>query len=310
MKLHYGLDGAAEYRGGYVAIGNFDGVHRGHQAMIAVLVRRAHSSGVPAVVFTFHPHPVELLRPEQMPPSLSTVERKTELLGRFGVDAVIAYPTDTALLELTPEQFFDRVILGELDAKGLVEGPNFFFGHDRAGDVGTLKQLCDSACLTLDVVEPVKVDGQLVSSSLVRARIADGNVAEAVALLGHPYRIHGEVVKGAGRGSTLGFPTANLREVATLMPADGVYAGIAHFEERSFAAAINVGANPTFDDDRAKLEVHLIGFSGNLYEEQIEVDFLERIRGVEKFENGDALRQQLERDVELSRDVAKRAGCQ
>lgn len=309
MKLYYGLDGAAEYRGGYVAIGNFDGVHRGHQAMIAVLVSRAHSAGVPAVVFTFHPHPVELLRPDQMPPSLSTVQRKTELLGKFGVDAVIAYPTDTALLELTPEQFFDRVILGELNAKGLVEGPNFFFGHDRAGDVGTLQQLCDGAGLTLDVVEPGKVDGKLVSSSLVRARIADGDVAEAVSLLGHPYRIHGKVEKGAGRGSTLGFPTANLHKVPTLMPADGVYAGIAHFERQCFAAAINVGANPTFDDDRAKLEVHLIKFAGDLYEKTIDVDFLERIRGIERFENVDALRQQLERDVDFSRDVAERAEC-
>ena len=189
MHLLHGFDEPAFHRRGYVAIGNFDGVHRGHQRMIGLLVRLAHDKGVPAVVFTFDPHPTSILRPDKNPQSLSTVEHKAELLGKHGVDCVIAYPTDRALLDLTAEAFFEQIVLKEFQAIGLVEGPNFRFGRDRAGDITTLKQLCDDSGLTLDVVEPVEYGEEMVSSSVVRSRIADGRISEAIEQLGHAYRI-------------------------------------------------------------------------------------------------------------------------
>ncbi|NOX53093.1 MAG: bifunctional riboflavin kinase/FAD synthetase, partial [Planctomycetes bacterium] len=211
MKLLHGFEAPELYRGGFVSIGNYDGVHRGHQAMVAKLVERARAAGVPAVVFTFEPHPIRLLRPQQAPPSLSTLDRKAELLAACGIDCLIAYPTDWELLRLTPQEFFERIIRTELQATGLVEGPNFFFGHNRAGNVETLRQLCQQADVDLEVVSPLKIGSQMVSSSRIRRLIAEGAIAEAVKLLGHPYRIRGRVGAGAGRGRRLGFPTANLQ---------------------------------------------------------------------------------------------------
>ncbi|HID22703.1 MAG TPA: bifunctional riboflavin kinase/FAD synthetase, partial [Planctomycetaceae bacterium] len=160
MKLLHGFEAPELYRGGFVSIGNYDGVHRGHQAMVAKLVERARAARVPAVVFTFSPHPIKLLRPNEAPPSLSTLSRKAELLATCGIDCLIAYPTDRELLRLAPEEFFDQIIRNELQASGLVEGPNFFFGHNRAGNVQTLRRLCESAGIELEVVPPLKVGDQ------------------------------------------------------------------------------------------------------------------------------------------------------
>jgi riboflavin kinase / FMN adenylyltransferase len=303
MKLLHGFESPTLYRGGFVSIGNFDGVHRGHQAMIAALVRHARSAGVPAVVLTFEPHPITLLRPEQSPPQLNTPERKAELLGRCGVDCTIAYPTDWDLLNLSPQEFFDRIVLGELQARGLVEGPNFFFGHGRAGDIHTLEQLCRQAGLVLEIVPPVTIEGQMVSSSVVRSLISGGRIAEAVALLGHPYRVRGTVVSGAERGRQLGFPTANLDGIHTLLPPDGVYAGVAHHAGRRYPAAVSLGPNTTFGEDARKLEVYLIGFSGDLYGHELDLDFIERLRDMRSFANIEELRQQLEQDVEQTRQL-------
>ena len=308
MELQRGFDNPAAYRGGYVSIGNFDGVHRGHQSIVSVLVAQARQAGVTAVVLTFDPHPIHLLRPQHAPPSLSTIDRKAELLQGCGVDCVIAYPTDEALLDLTPEQFFERIIRSELNVLGLVEGPNFFFGRDRAGDIETLHSLCDGAGLSLDVVPALQFGDRMVSSSAIRSDIAAGRVSHAVDLLGHPYRLQGNAVKGAERGSVLGFPTANLEQIETLLPADGVYAGMAQVSGTSLAAAVNIGHNPTFDEAMRKVEVHLIDFNGDLYGERLEVDLFERVRDIVQFDSVEALKQQLLNDVEQVRAVAKRQG--
>ena len=301
MKLLYGFEDRKAFRGGFVSIGNFDGVHRGHQSMISALVRQAKSAGVPAVVLTFDPHPIRLLRPGQAPPSLSTLQRKAQLMEKLGVDCLIAYPTDWDLLKLTPEAFFQKIIQAQLEAKGLVEGPNFFFGHNRAGDIAKLQLLCEEAEMTLQVVPPLEVGESFVSSSRVRSLITEGGMAGAVELLGHPYRVQGTVRTGAKRGRSLGFPTANLEDVATLLPKDGVYAGIGYERNQSYAAAINVGPNPTFGEAERKLEVHLIEFSGDLYGETLDVDFLERMRDTMTFQNVDALRDQLRDDIQTVR---------
>ncbi len=176
MQLLHGIEPTDNCRGGYISIGNFDGVHQGHQRMIAALVGRARAERVPAVVLTFDPHPIALLAPQHTPPSLSTLERKVALLDSHGVDVVIAYPTSRELLQLSPEQFFDQIIVGGLNARGLVEGPNFCFGRDRAGTVETLRELCDRSGLTLDIVEAVLWEGQVVSSSGVRSAISQGQL--------------------------------------------------------------------------------------------------------------------------------------
>lgn len=304
MKFLRGFDDPPAYRGGFVAIGNFDGVHRGHQTMMVRLVANARSAGVPAVAFTFDPHPITLLRAGQAPPSLTTLERKLELLEQCGADCVIAYRTDKALLHLTPRDFFDQVVIGELAARGLVEGPNFCFGHNRAGTIETLREFCDDAGLLLEVVPPVKVGDHLVSSSTVRGLIAAGRVARARELLGYPYLIEGIVARGAERGRTIGFPTANLERVPTVLPSEGVYAGRARQGARWFAAGINVGPNPTFGDQRPKLEVHLADFTGDLYGQTLRVEFLDRLRDTTRFSGVDELKTQLRKDMDAARALA------
>lgn len=296
----------AELRGGAVAIGNFDGVHRGHAALVERLRQRAAEVGGPALVFTFDPHPVRLLRPQEAPPPLTWTERKAELLAALGVDATIAYPTDEALLALEPREFFDRIVREALGARALVEGPNFRFGRGRQGDTRLLADLAAAASLSLDVVEPLLVDGDYVSSSRIRGLIAAGDVAAAAQLLTEPYRIRGLVRHGAGRGAKLGFPTANVDGIDTLIPAVGVYAGLAWRGGQRWPAAINVGPNPTFGEHALKVEVHLISARESLYGEVLEVDFLERLRGVMAFAGPEALQAQIARDVEAAREVIER----
>lgn len=288
-----------------MTIGNFDGVHRGHARIIERLLAQARRVNGPAVVFTFDPHPVRLLRPDDCPPPLTWTDRKAELLAELGVDAMLAYPTDDALLSLTPEEFFQRILLEALEARAIVEGPNFFFGHGRAGDVEFLKRLCDQQGLTLEVVEPLQIGGSIVSSSRVRHLIAAGKVQEAAALLTRPYRIRGMVTHGAGRGSKIGFPTANVAAIDTLLPGPGVYAGRASVQSVSRPAAINIGPNPTFGDQGIKVEAHLLDFHGPLYGEAIEVDFLARLRDIHHFSSIDELKEQLHRDIARTREIAQ-----
>lgn len=294
-------------RGGVIAIGNFDGVHRGHQRMVDVLTTRARADGVPAVAVTFDPPPVALLRPEHAPPCLTLPHRKAQLLKQYGVDQVLIWPTSAELLRLSPRAFFYDIVLGQLRATGMVEGPNFYFGRNRTGDVEVLKDFCAQAGIWLEIVQPVLEGDGLVSSSRIRTLIAGGDLDAAVAMLGHAYRLSGEVVRGAGRGgSELGFPTANLGGLATLVPAEGVYAGFCELQGQEYEAAVNVGQNPTFGDESTKIEVHIIGWSGELYGKQFNVDLVARIREVQTFGSAERLKEQIHRDIESARRLCAR----
>jgi riboflavin kinase/FMN adenylyltransferase len=293
-----------EARGGAVSIGNFDGVHRGHVAIVRKLLERAEAVGGPAIVFTFDPHPVRILRPEQCPPPLTWTERKAELLAAQGVDWIVAYPTDEALLQLSAAEFFERIVRESLAARALVEGPNFYFGHNREGDVKRLGQLSAAAGVSLDVVPPVEIDGAIVSSSRVRDLIRQGDVEHAGRLLSAPYRIRGMVMHGAGRGAKIGFPTANLSAIDTLLPAQGVYAGRAEVAGVTYPAAINLGPSPTFGDAIIRVEIHLVGLDDALYGQPLEVDFLARLRDIRPFDSPAALIDQLNRDVEQTKRIA------
>ena len=217
---------------------------------------------------------------------------------------MIAYPTDEALLALDPREFFDCIVRGRLAARAMVEGPNFCFGRQCAGDVRLLGELCAQAGISLTVVEPLRMDDGYVSSSRVRDLIRTGDVAAAGKMLTQPYRIRGFVTHGAVRGSRLGFPTANVAAIDTLLPAPGVYAGRALVDEMVWPAAINLGASPTFGEQAFKVEVHLIGFAGSLYGRPLEVDFLSRLRDIRPFASVDELKQQLAKDIEASRRIA------
>jgi riboflavin kinase/FMN adenylyltransferase len=302
MKLLHGFDDPAAFQGGYVSIGNFDGVHRGHQTMVARLIERARAASVPAVVMTFSPHPISLLRPEAAPAPLTNLERKAELLGQCGVDFVIGYRTDWALLNLGPDEFFQSIIVSKLQAKGLVEGENFFYGHQRAGTVTTLAHACQAAGLSLDVITPVAFNGRIVSSSVIRGLIAQGALAEAAELLGTTYRIRGRVTQGLARGRTLGFPTANLTDIDTEIPPDGVYAARCRVGDQTYRAAINLGTNPTFAEHQRKFEVHILDFQGDIYNHWIDVDFVTRLRETVAFQSVDQLLAQLRTDVAAVRD--------
>jgi len=290
-------------RGGAVAIGNFDGVHLGHARLVERLREMAKLVGGPAVVFTFDPSPTRVLRPDAAPEPLLWLDRKVEILAELGADAAVVYPTDKSLLEMEAQEFFARVIRGRLAARAMVEGPNFFFGRNRSGNVEVLRRFCDEAAMPFEVAEPVEVGGQIVSSSRVRSLVMAGRLDEARAMLGRPHRIRGVVVRGAGRGVKIGYPTANVGQIDTLLPGEGIYAAQARTGDCWRPAAVSVGPNPTFDEGGLKVEAHILGFQGDIYGQPMEVDFLARLRDIKRFESVDALVAQMARDVAKAAEV-------
>jgi riboflavin kinase/FMN adenylyltransferase len=293
-------------RGGALTIGNFDGVHVGHQALLAELVVQARALGGPAVALTFDPHPSRLLRPEQAQPLLTTTADRAELLQEHGARQVVIVPTTPGLLQLRAQEFFDQVLRARLAARTLVPGFNFAFGHNREGTVELLREMCARAGLGFVLVKPLESGGQPVSSSRVRGLLLGGNVREAMALLGRPYRLRGIVGAGQKRGKDLGFPTANLEQVPTLVPGDGVYAVHVHLGQRSWSGAANVGPNPTFGENTRKIEVHVIEYHGDLYGESLVIDFIERVRDGRAFAGPAELIEQLRLDVEQARRLCGR----
>ena len=303
-------DFPARARGAYVTVGNFDGVHRGHQRLIGRLRARADAVGVPALAVTFDPHPVALLRPDKAPVPLVWPEREIALLEEAGASEVAVFRTGRWLLDLTAREFFDRVIRRQFAALGMVEGPNFAFGHDRLGNVEILGGWCAAAGVEFEVVEPISDHGQLISSSRIRQSLHEGKVEEASRFLGRLHRIRGVVIHGAGRGAGLGIPTINLDEIDTLIPLDGVYAARvfvpgAGSQPSGWAAACNVGPNPTFGEQIRKVEAHLIGFAGDLYGRSVELDFLARLRSTRAFANLDDLLSQIRSDIERARQICR-----
>jgi len=294
-----------QLRGGAVTIGNFDGVHRGHAKIIERLKQFADQLGAAAIVFTFDPHPVRILRPQQSPPPLTWTDRKGDLLADLGVDAVIAYPTNAELLNLDYRDFFQEIVVQAIGAKAMVEGPNFFFGRQRLGNPEKLGELCARHQIQLEIVEPLMVDQQFISSSRIRKLISQGDVEQAALMLTHPYRIRGMVTHGAGRGAPLGFPTANLDAIDTLIPGKGVYAGRTFVNGRGHWSAIHIGPNPTFKEEILKVESHLLDFESSLYGQAVEVDFIARIRDIQTFESVDQLTAQLRQDISATRSLAR-----
>ncbi|MBY0528039.1 MAG: bifunctional riboflavin kinase/FAD synthetase [Gemmataceae bacterium] len=298
----------ANCRDGAVAIGNFDGVHRGHASLLAELRRRADAVSGPAVAISFDPHPLQLLNPARFQPVLTTPDDRAALLLTAGADRVVLLRTTTELLALTALEFFNRVIRDGFRARALVEGDNFGFGRNREGNIDTLRELCKQAKIDFAVVPPFEWSGVRVSSSRVRNALLQGDVRGAADLLGRPYQLRGTVSVGQKRGRTLGFPTANLECVPTLIPADGVYAASARHADRIWPAAVNVGPNPTFAEQARKIEAHLIGFQGDLYGQGLAIDFVQKLRDTRPFAGVHELVEQLRRDVEQATQLANETG--
>ncbi len=306
MKLFRKLaDFPESLRGGALTIGNFDGVHQGHRRIIHRLKQLASELDGVSIVFTFDPHPVRILRPDQTPPPLTWTNRKADLLADLGVDVVIAYPTDVELLELTYQSFFTQIICDQIGAKAMIEGPNFFFGKNREGTTEKLAQLCQANELQLEIIQPILDSDQLVSSSRIRELIKDGQVAPARKMLTQPYRIRGMVTHGAARGTKIGFPTANLDAIDTLVPKMGVYAGRTYIAGRPHWSAINVGPNPTFGEMIPKVESHILDFEGSIYGTVVEVDFISRLRDIRQFDSTEQLQSQLQNDISQTRQIAR-----
>ncbi len=281
-----------------ITVGNFDGVHLGHREIVARLIRLAQPLGLPSIALTFDPHPAELLHPSLTKRFLTTSQRRAELLLSLGLDAVFVLTTTPELLNLSAEEFYREVLCRFFHPVAVAEGEDFHFGRNRQGTLSVLQRWADRDSIKLMTVSPVQVSGSVVSSSRIRGLLENGDVTDANELLVFPYRVEGQVEQGQRRGKELGFPTANLGSVRTLVPHDGVYAGVATTASGArYSAAIHVGRNLTFGATDKTIEVHLLGFSGDLYGQLLQVEFFQRLRSTEKFEGVGALTEQLRADV-------------
>lgn len=290
-------------RGVVVVLGNFDGVHLGHRAVLRRGVEEARERGARMVAATFDPHPRAVLWPGNEPKLLTTLELRREELKRLGADEVYAIHFDKALSRKSPEEFVGDVLAGELGAEAVVVGENFRFGHRASGGFEDLRRLMREAGGEAYAVPLEGTNGEAeITSTRIRELIAAGDVVEAARLLGRPYVLRGEVVEGDRRGRRIGFPTANvLPDPRVVVPARGVYAGFVRFDGQEHAACTNVGVAPTFARAESRVEAHLLDFEGDLYGRVVDVGFAWRIRAEKRFSGVEELRTQISRDVEEAR---------
>jgi len=306
-----GLDGlSAGAVGGVLTMGNFDGVHLGHQRLLSRASELARRAGVNLCAMTFDPPPAVLLDETAVPERIMPPEVKHRCLAECGADVVIVVETTGELLSTPPRDFVRDVVAARLAPLQVVEGHNFFFGRGRAGDVELLGRMAGELGFGVEVVEPVMVElpgrGSVrVSSSLIRELIRGGEVASAARCLGRPFTLHGRVVAGQQRGRLLEFPTANLAAAGQITPADGVYAARAEIAGASFPAAVSVGVKPTFAPSPRAVEAFLIGTEGDFYDRQMALAFCRRLRDQQEFPDAESLKRQIAKDIERVREIVK-----
>jgi len=301
-RLDGGLAVPPHYRGGIVALGNFDGFHRGHQAVVGAAVAQARAQGRPALIATFDPHPVRYFRPDTPPFRLTTLNQRERLFAEAGADAMIVFRFDAALAGLTAEQFVTERLAGLIGAAGVVTGEDFTFGKARGGNAAVLAELGTAYGITAHAIGPVADDGEPVSSSRIREALQAGDCATATRLLTRPFAIEGVVQHGDKNGRKLGYPTANIDMGNYLRPRYGIYAvrGRMH-DGRVLNGVANLGIRPTFDPPKELLEPHFFDFAGDLYGQTIEVALIAFLRGEAKFDDLEALKAQMARDCEEAR---------
>ncbi len=302
VRLH--LPGRLDGPPAAVAVGNFDGVHRGHQALVTEVVRHARATAACALVLSFDPHPSQVVGGGRTPATLMTLEQKAEALAGLGVDRMVVLPFTPALAMQPPRRFAEVVLRDAVRAARVVVGTNFRFGHRRAGDVEALRGLGAELGFAVDAMPPVVEGGRPISSSRIREALGAGDVLGAAGLLGRPYAVDGTVVKGAGRGRTIGIPTANLQLVNEITPAEGVYAcwfrgGGAAGAARP--AVVNIGRRPTFGEGHPTIEAHVLDFDGDLYGAPVRLELIARIRGERRFPGPEALVARIREDIAHAR---------
>ena len=292
----------APRRPSVVTIGNFDGVHRGHQEILRGVRELAAQTGAIPSVLTFSPHPVRVLRPAEAPSLLMTLEQRLAAIQELGIEAVLVLHFDTELAKASPEDFVRRFLLETMDARAVLVGADFRFGHRQAGDTKLLAEFGASRGFEVRVVPPVIADGMTVSSTAIRRALGEGRVEDARQMLGRPFSLEGEIGPGTGQGRKLVVPTLNLTTAQETLPQTGVYATEAIVQGKSYPAATNVGVRPTFDGTRTTIESHLLGFSENLTGGKMELRFWKRLREERKFPGPEALREQVLQDIEQVRE--------
>lgn len=293
-----------------VTIGNFDGVHRGHQKILRSVIERARAGNWMSAVLTFDPHPVRVLRGDNGPYMLTTLKQRLQEFEAIGIDATLVLQFDEALAHHSPEEFARKFLCATLRARCVMVGENFRFGHRQAGDVKHLAEYGQEMGFEVALVEPVMQDGAVVSSTAIRLALREGRVAEAREMLGRPYALDGRVVAGTGTGRKFVVPTLNLETPQEMFPKMGVYATEATVGGANYQAVTNVGVRPTFDGKRLAIESHLFGFSEGVTEGPMEVRFWERIRDEKKFSGPEELKEQILRDVEAAREYFAKTSLQ
>ena len=303
MQIVRGLESfPPDARPSVVALGTFDGVHLGHRAILGTAVTHAREAGLQALACTFEQHPIEILQPARAPRSITTVEERLALIAETGVDGVVVLTFTPELAAVEPEAFVKEVLLGRLRAQQVVVGFNHRFGRGARGDARLLQELASRLGFQAHVVPPLTVEGVPVSSSEVRTALQRGDVAEAARFLGRPYAIEGTVTSGAGRGRTLGFPTANVARDGDLLIPRGVYGCLAHVEGFLHPSVVNIGVRPTFAETTLAIEAYLIDFAGDLYGRRMRLDFVLRLREEMRFPSVEDLKAQIARDVAAARE--------
>ena len=297
----------AHLRGGIIALGNFDGFHLGHQAVVGRAIEWARAEGRPAIVATFDPHSMRLFRPEASFFRLTTLDQRERLFAEAGASAMLVFAFNQALAQRSAEEFIS-LLVDDFGAAGVVTGEDFTFGRGRSGDIGTLRTLGAERGLAAQAVSPVLDEhGEIISSTRIRNALVAGDCETATRLLSRPFAIQGEVIDGDKLGRTIGFPTANMLLGTYLRPAYGIYAVRVRLPNgRVLGGAANLGVRPTFDPPKELLETYIFDFEGSLYGQSLEVSLIERLRGEEKFDSLDALVEQMERDVQQAREILRK----
>lgn len=298
------------FQSSVVTIGNFDGVHKGHQAILHQVIEKAETINGTSVALTFEPHPIRVLKKNNWPPLITLYEQKIELIAKTGLDILICISFNKKFAALTADQFLKDLLLDRLGMKAIVIGKDYSFGKDREGNVDFLNQYAVSYNFEVILTDWIPVSqrqADRISSTRVREIVMAGNVEDAINLLGRHYQIRGKVVKGRNRGGKLlGFPTANINIIDELCPKTGVYAVIVECNDGKYKGVANIGFSPTFDDHIFTVEVHLLDFKGDLYDQQIRVNFIKRIRDEKKFSGIDELTKQIHKDTITGRKVLSR----
>ncbi len=285
-----------------LTIGNFDGVHKGHQYIFKTIIKKAKEINGESVVMTFDPHPVKVLSGEDKVFLLTPTKKKLKLIEKFGIDNVLLINFNHEFANLEPEDFI-KILTDYIGVKEVYVGFNYFFGRNKRGNIELLKKYGEIYNFNVNILEPYIVDGITVSSTLCRKYIADGKVKEVLKFLGRYYLIEGKVVKGDGRGKKFGIPTANIKSEQEVYPKEGVYAVKVAYKGKIYDGACSIGFNPTFDSERLTVEVHIIDFNKDIYGENLKVVFVDRIRDMIKFANIDKLKQTIFKDIEKAKEI-------